>query len=460
MDHRDYQALKPVAIPAYTQTVLKKWIRNLVRKSYLFFVSLIILVLLPVSIYAAPPSKETPAKLQIQNIRYGSAVDKTRIVLDLNQKTDFRAFLLDKPYRLILDLPPVEWNTFQSRFINDNHTVKSYRSGILDDGLTRIIFDVKDPVTINNVFIVPKAGMTKDRLVIDVEKSSVNAFNGQLSRVFGNRDLTAGASATTPPPRHGYAAVQNDLVRESVKPVKPAPSLFKPPKMYTVVVDAGHGGQDPGAQAFGFSEKNITLAVARELRRQLEETGHYKVVLTRDSDVYIKLHDRVDISRNVKADLFVSIHADKINRTNVTGASIYTLSETASDAETALLADSENNAGFVAGVDLSQESQDVADILLDLAMREKMNESNMFARLLTHAFIRKNVQLLPNSHRSAGFAVLKAPDVPSVLIETGFISNQNEAKLLTSGQFQRNISSAVIEGIDAYFRKIQALQKP
>ncbi len=451
------------------------------RKSYLLFVSFILLALLPASLYAAPSSKQavekvqpaaTAAKLQIEDIRYGGSGPKTRLVLDLNQKTDFRAFLLDagieggselnaNPYRLVLDLPPVEWKTFKSRFIESNRAVKSYRSGILDDGLTRIIFDIKEPVTIDNVFIVPKTGVTKDRLVIDMTQSSHNAFEAQKSRVFGSRALAAdGSAAAKAPSGQGYAAMQNDIVKDTAKPAAPAPSLLKHPKIYTIVVDAGHGGQDPGAEAFGFHEKNITLAVARELRRQLEETGHYKVVLTRDSDVYIKLKDRVEISRQVKADLFVSIHADKVSRTDTRGASIYTLSETASDAETALLADSENNAGFVAGVDLSQESQDVADILLDLAMREKMNESNMFARLLTHSFIRKNVQLLPNSHRSAGFAVLKAPDVPSVLIETGFISNQNEAKLLTSGQFQRNISSAILEGIDGYFRKIQALQKP
>jgi len=431
-----------------------------VRKSCLFFVSLILLVLLPASIYAASASRQVATKLQVQDIRYGGTGQKTRIVLDLNKSTDFRAFLLDKPYRLIVDLPPTDWNTFKSRFVDSTHAVKAYRSGVLDNGLTRIIFDIKNPVTIDNAFIVPKTDLTKDRLVIDVTQSSVNAFNGQLSRVFGNRDLAAPAGATGAPTGRGYAAAENDAVRDTEKPATPAPTLIKAPKMYTIVVDAGHGGQDPGAQAFGFSEKNITLAVARELRKQLEETGHYKVVLTRDTDVYITLKDRVNISRNIKADLFVSVHADKINRTNVRGASIYTLSETASDAETALLADSENNAGYVAGVDLGQESQDVADILLDLAMREKMNESNMFARLLTHAFMRKNVQLLPNSHRSAGFAVLKAPDVPSVLIETGFISNQNEAKLLTSGLFQRNISSAIVEGIDGYFRKIQALQKP
>ena len=440
------------------------------RKSYLFFVSLILLaslmmVSLPASIiYAETTSKQAAAKLQIEDIRYGGSGQKTRVVLDLNQKTDFRAFLLDQPYRLVLDIPPAEWKTFKSRFIESNRAVKAYRSGVLDDGLTRIIFDVKEPVTIDNIFIVPKTSMTKDRLVIDMEQSSLNAFNGQKSRIFGNRDLTTtGPVKGKQPSGDSYAAVENDIIKETAEteaPEKQVSSLFKHTKMYTVVIDAGHGGQDPGAQAPGVKEKDITLEVARELRRQLEETGHYKVVMTRDTDVYITLLDRVSISRQVKGDLFVSIHADKISRTNIRGTSIYTLSERASDAETALLADSENNAGYVAGVDLGQESQDVADILLDLAMREKMNESNMFARLLTHAFIRKNVQLLPNAHRSSGFAVLKAPDVPSVLIETGFISNRNEAKLLTSGAFQRNISSAILEGIDAYFRKIQALQKP
>jgi N-acetylmuramoyl-L-alanine amidase len=416
------------------------------------------LILLPVSIHAAPSAKD---QLQVQDIRYGGTAEKTRIVLDLNEKTDFRAFLLDRPPRIMLDLPPVEWKTYTSRFIENTRAVKAYHSGILDGGLTRIIFDIKSPVTIDDVFIVPKTGLTKDRLVIDVTKSSVNAFQAQLSRVFGNKDLATAENVTAPTGR-GYAAAENDEVRNTETPEKQAPpsALHKPAKMYTIVVDAGHGGQDPGAEAFGLQEKNITLAVARELRRQLEEIGHYKVVMTRDSDIYITLKNRVEISRDVKADLFVSVHADKINRTNVRGTSFYTLSETASDKETAMLADSENNAGFVAGVDLSQESQDVADILLDLAMREKMNESNMFARLLTHALISKNVQLLPNSHRSAGFAVLKAPDVPSVLIETGFISNKNEAKLLTSGQFQQKIASAITAGIEAYFSKIQALQKP
>ena len=230
-------------------------------------------------------------------------------------------------------------------------------------------------------------------------------------------------------------------------------------KKYTVVIDAGHGGQDPGAVAHGLREKNITLAVAQALRQQLEETGRYRVVMTRARDVYIKLHERVDLSRREEGDLFVSIHADMMERSNTRGASIYTLSSTASDAETARLADDANNSGVVAGVDLRTESEDVAGILLDLAMREKMNESSLLARFIEESFRRESIRLLPNSHRSAGFAVLKAPDIPAVLIETGFLSNPEEARLLSTPQFQRKIAEAISLGIDAYFRKIEALQK-
>jgi N-acetylmuramoyl-L-alanine amidase len=227
-----------------------------------------------------------------------------------------------------------------------------------------------------------------------------------------------------------------------------------------VIIDAGHGGGDPGAIGpNGIREKNITLAIAQTIKRVMEDSGRYTVYLTRDKDFYIPLRQRVDISRQKKGDLFISIHADKIGRSNVRGASIYTLSENASDAETARLADAENNAGVVAGVDLAAESADVADILLDLAMREKMNESNLLARYLEDALRRKSVRLLPNSHRSAGFAVLKAPDVPSVLIESGFLSNNDEAKLLNSSDFHLKFSKAVLEGVDTYFEKIRALQK-
>jgi len=414
-----------------------------------FFFGLILLTL------AAPCRADD--MLSVEGVRYGGGAGKTRIVIDFNAKPDFRAFLLDGPKRLAVDLPPVSWRV-PGAAMTGHGLVKGYRSGELEkDGLTRVIFDLKGPAEVVGAFALPRTGTAKDRLVIDLRPVSQNMFAAKTAEVYGNATLKGTGSLKSP--SSGVGQDRDRQMAQINPPQKNMPSVIPEKILRTIVIDAGHGGQDPGAQGGPYREKDITLAIARELGRQLDETGRYRVVFTRNSDYYIKLHERVDISRREKGDLFVSIHADKIDRKGVSGASVYTLSETASDAETARLADDENNAGVVAGVDLKEESQDVADILLDLAMREKMNESNVLAKGVVEAFRRKSVRLLPNSHRSAGFAVLKAPDVPAILIETGFISNPDEAKLLSSGPFQRKIAGAMVDGIDAYFRKMQVLQK-
>lgn len=416
-----------------------------------------------------PAAAQPP--LSVDGIRTGVSSAGLRIVVDLGRKSDFRVFHLSSPYRIVLDVEPAAWHAAKSGLFPGG-MIRAYRSGALDDGLTRVIFDLDRPAVIASAFALPKSSMAKDRIVIDLSASSANWFAARLPQVYGNRHLRGPGAA--PAPYSEYARSQNAALRAVAPPAEdsrlagdavlkaplPARKPGAKPRVYTVVIDAGHGGEDPGALGAGMvREKRITLSVARALQRALAETGRYRAVLTRDSDVYIKLRDRVALARRANADLFISIHADKIGRTNVRGASIYTLSQTASDNETARLAEQENNSGVVAGVDLAQESADVADILLDLAMREKMNESKLFARYLERAFGNKNVRLLPNSHRAAGFAVLKAPDVPAVLIETGFLSNPDEAKLLSSSAFQRRIADAIVEGIDAYFRKIQALQR-
>ncbi|MBI1216145.1 MAG: AMIN domain-containing protein [Alphaproteobacteria bacterium] len=411
--------------------------------------------------------------LSVDRVRTGQTGETTRIVFDLSRQTDYRIFMLDNPYRLVVDFEPARWYAPKSLLTQDE-LLKGYRSGTLDDGLSRVIFDLRKPVVVAKSFTLAKDDFNKDRLVIDLQPSSVNLFRAKLPEVYGSRALKGpGASSAAP---SEYRREENESIRAApvpqddntrtagVVPPKPrqAPSGRDrdEKRQYVIVVDAGHGGQDPGASsAGGVREKNITLSIARELRRQLQETGRYKVVMTRATDIYIPLRERVNISRRVHGDLFVSIHADKISRTNVRGASIYTLSEKASDKETEKLAESENNAGVVAGVDLADKSQDVADILLDLAMREKMNDSKLLAIYMEQAFRNENIRLLPNSHRSAGFAVLKAPDVPSLLIETGFVSNPKDAKLLTTARFQDRIGAAIVKGIDAYFRKIRALQK-
>lgn len=432
------------------------------------------------SLALAQGTAGNPARLVVEDIRYGLNAGKTRVVIDLNRKADFRVFMLADPPRLVIDLPHAEWKIPRSRPVTTGQILKSYRSGDLDDGLTRIVFDMRQTATVASAFALDPSGTSGNRVVVDIAAASENLFRAGLERVHGNKSLagtpvaaTAAAKPAVTTPDAGLAAARNEAAARASPPAAVQPETDKPvrkpstaapaakgPRKYVVVIDPGHGGADPGAVSDnGVYEKNITLAVARELRRQLEDSGRYRVVMTRDRDVQIRLRDRLDLARQVRADLFISIHADKIQRSNVRGASIYTLSRTASDAETARLAERENAAGVVAGVDLSSESQEVAGILLDLAMREKMNESSLLARFLEDAFRSKNVKLLPNSHRSAGFAVLKAPDVPSVLIETGFMSNPAEVKLLSSAEFQRRISSAILEGIDAYFRKIRALQK-
>lgn len=451
------------------------------HSGFLFFIFIILAFLLPApSAGWGQQTATVRAKmLDIKNLRLGTNAGKTRIVIDLSRPTTFRTFLMDGPPRVVLDVPRATVNMSRTRHINDSPLLKSYRSGDLEEGLTRFIFDLSQPAVVANAFLLPKTGTQHDRLVIDLKAENVHVFRAQLQDVQGQRHLSGLTPATLPPqrseriksdiktarpPEEDYAGntplpLRKPLQPKGLKVAKSLPAEDVEDK-HTIIIDAGHGGRDPGALGHGgVREKNITLATAKTLKKLLEETGRYNVYLTRGDDRFIELRERVNFSRRKQGDLFISIHADKIARKEVRGASLYTLSEKASDSETERLAEQENKAGMVSGVDLSGESADVADILLDLAMREKMNESNLLARFVQSAFKREGIRLLPNSHRSAGFAVLKAPDIPSILIEIGFLSNTQEAKLLSSSAFQRDVAKAIVEGVDAYFRKIEALRK-
>ena len=214
---------------------------------------------------------------------------------------------------------------------------------------------------------------------------------------------------------------------------------------------AGHGGVDPGALGRHAREKNVTLAFAREYARQLRNTGRYEVYLTRNRDIYIPLRQRVNIARKHNADLFISIHADAIKRKNVRGMSIYTLSETASDKEAAALAKKENQSDIIAGIDFADQPPEVANILIDLAQRETKNLSVKFANMVVDN-ARGKTRLLDRTHRFAGFRVLKAPDVPSVLIELGFLTNRSDEKQLLSSAWRRKVAGAMVNSLDGFFR--------
>ncbi len=219
-----------------------------------------------------------------------------------------------------------------------------------------------------------------------------------------------------------------------------------------VVIDPGHGGVDPGATSLsGAYEKNIVLALARDVKTQLDKGGKVQCLLTRERDVFIALRERVGIARSANADLFMSLHADTVADPEIRGLSVYTLSRTASDAEAQALADKENKADIVAGLDLSNESPEVTNILIDLVQRESMNHSAVFANYVIQEVSRETHQLLQNTHRFAGFAVLKAPDVPSVLVETGYLSNERDEQMLRRPEYRAKLATALARAIERYF---------
>lgn len=374
----------------------------------------------------------------------------------------------DKPYRLVIDLPNFNW---QAGAIPKppKTDVMDVRSGNLNPNIMRIVVDLTKPATIQTAFLLPKKSGQPDRLVIDFASISQTAFQSKERKVFGTlqsdvADLNLLIATQTGQTLDAGAQDDNKVITPERKPSgisqifktterqQPKTPLRKP----LIVIDAGHGGADPGAVGAGrLKEKNITLSAAKELKRQLEKTGRYNVSLTRSDDRYLKLHQRVSIARKQDADLFISLHADSIDKPNVSGASIYTLSNKASDKQTARLAARENQADLIAGVDLSHEDKDVANILIDLAMRDTMNQSKFFANTVVEKKRARGIQILTRPHRYAGFAVLKAPDIPSVLVEMGFMSNKGEARLLATSAYQQKIAAALVDSIDAYFAKVR-----
>lgn len=385
--------------------------------------------------------------LSVNALRIGTHPDKTRMVVELSRKSDFRAFMLYNPARLVIDLPAFDWRA-PAPTPPPGSLVGAIRHGALEPGISRIVIDLQKPGTMKSAFLLPSGSTMPDRVVIDF--AAAQAGHSQAGeRMFGTLKSSSPVTGHLAPPTTLKA-----LATTSASPPPAAPTTRK--NRPVIVIDAGHGGQDPGAiSANGKKEKDVTLAMARELKNVLEDTGRYHVHLTRDTDKFIKLQERVAIGRRHGADLFISLHADSIDKAVVSGASIYTLSNKASDAQTAKLAARENRADLIAGVDLSHEDKEVANILIDLAMRDTMNQSKFFANRVVSEAKSNGIRLLDSPHRFAGFAVLKAPDVPSVLIEMGFMSNREEVGRLSTPAYRRKIATAITRGIDGYFAKVR-----
>ncbi len=427
--------------------------------------SVILKIVLPVLLILC--SAKGAYALSVESLRFGAHPEKTRMVLELSDVSDFRVFILDNPYRVVVDLPTLSWESHDWRSNLETSKaktlVKNVRYGQLQKSLSRIVVDVASPVVVQNAFLLPERDSFPDRLVIDFTSASRAQFEQAKSKVYGTLDISSYSGRQSSPPatqsRGGGNKDSYEVASLShVPPLPPSPpaeTSFSKTGKPLVIIDPGHGGVDPGAiGANGIKEKDIALAMSLAVKKKLLETGNFEVKMTRTDDRFLKLADRVNFARKHAGDIFVSIHADSINKSHIRGASIYTLSETASDAQTARLAKRENQADQIAGINLASEEKDVANILIDLAMRETMNQSKFFANTLVNTLEGNGIQMLENPHRFAGFAVLKAPDIPSVLVEAGFISNVKEARLLWQPQYRERIASSLVNGIEAYFERV------
>ena len=364
---------------------------------------------------------------------------QTRFVLDLDKTIQFSAFALADPYRVVVDMPQVSFQLATGTGTAGRGLIKAFRYGLVMPGGSRIVFDLTGPAKIANSYVLDAANGQPPRLVLELEQVDRTSFVQSL------------AAASRPELRPSIADADTAAAAESAATVKPAaPADLRP----VVVIDPGHGGIDNGTQAGGESEKSLVLGFGLALRDRLEKSGKYRVVMTRTDDTFIPLADRVRIARNQSAALFVSIHADALPRRegDAQGATIYTLSDRASDAEAERLAEAENKADAIGGVNLTEEPTDVADILIDLAQRETRTFSNRFARLLMGE-MKNTVRMHKRPLKSAGFRVLKAPDVPSVLIELGYVSNKGDREHLVSENWRSRTVGSMAQAIDTFLAK-------
>ncbi len=465
--------------------------------------NLLVLCRLLVTAALATMPLAAQAASDVVGIRLGIHTDRTRIVLDMTDSAPYRIFALSQPDRLVIDLTGADWRLPATLPPAGRGLIKRLSASTSANDTARLVLELTAPARVVQAELLPRSAAVPARLYVDLERTSVAAFAAAVVLAPGVADTPPAGTLSAPEaqpqpaaaPQLAAVTVQAPEIAtvadalpattagsaDVVPPQKPAipagvvpaeaapaemsmvamtlPAVLPPAKPEAsnrirkplIVLDAGHGGKDPGAVGpDGTMEKEITLKMALELKRQLEATGRYRVVLTRDDDQLLALRQRIEVARTANADLFISLHADHNDRSNLRGASVYTLSENASDAEAAALAARENKEDLIAGVDLSQQNAMVTSILIDLAQRETKNLSARFASLLT-AEMAQHTLLLREAHRFAGFAVLKAPDVPSVLVELGYLSNEDDEAALRSSRHRGRVGKAMLRAIDRYF---------
>lgn len=354
----------------------------------------------------------------------------TKLSFDLSRPVEVSTYVLENPDRIVIEAPEINFQIDSE----GAHTapgsasvVRSYRFGQFATGRSRIVVDLAGPARVQHIEVVPIVpGGDPARLTIQLARSDRASFHAKAGETVPPGESTA-TTATSQP--------------EVVSDTRPV-----------IVIDPGHGGIDPGARGLGgVVEKTIVFDFAAALVEKLRAGGRYRVILTRAGDTFVSLGERVRTAREAKAQLFVSVHADTVaDGPGVAGATVYTASDRASDAEAARVAATENRADELAGVEAAPEASEVSDILFDLTRRETRTFSHSFQRTLS-GYWQKIARLNKNPERSAGFMVLKAPDVPSVLLELGYLSSEQDVGALTSPEWRSKASSSVAASIDAFF---------
>jgi len=366
----------------------------------------------------------------VQDVRISSQGDATRVVLELNESAKQKIFTLNNPTRVVIDLSDTALNT---ALPDGSGLVKSLRSAS-HDGTLRMVLDINGNADLQSSWLDANSDYGP-RLVLDLQRPGTSQSSSSSSVM---------AVATAP---SSSAAV----VVDPRQPVKTLP-LANGNRDLIIAIDAGHGGEDPGAIGrHGTREKNVTLAIAKLLKERIDEEPGMRAMLTRDGDYFVPLRDRIDRARQFKADMFISIHADSVRDRSVTGSSVYTLSSKGATNEAARwLADRENAADLMGGVSLENKNNVLASVLLDLTQGASMSASmDAAARVL------QQLDRIGDIHHSAvqqaGFVVLKSPDIPSMLVETAFISNPDEEARLSTARHQTKLADAILAGVREYF---------
>jgi N-acetylmuramoyl-L-alanine amidase len=377
---------------------------------------------------AVPPTDAADDFPVASDVRLGGDDTQTRLIVDLSRKIDVRTFTLANPYRLVMDMPQVTFQFPPKVGEAARGLIKAFRFGLVMQGGSRMVIDLARPAQVDMAFVLDPIHDQPARLVLHLTATDRETFMRSLA------------------PESGAP--------QRSKPEAPVETKGNGDSRPLIIIDPGHGGIDNGTRAAsGEMEKTIVLEFSLLLRDKLEKTGKYRVLMTRTDDTFVALGDRVQFARARQAALFISIHADALRRRegDAQGATVYTLSERASDARAARLAEAENKADVIAGLDLSSEEKDVAGILIDLARRETKTFSVQFAQTMIGA-LKSAARLHQHPLKSASFVVLKAPDVPSVLVELGYVSNKADLKSLISTEWRGRTADSIVQAVDAFFR--------